>query len=253
MWWYYSSGKRPIPILPRYVEETIRGQGNTSAMTLQHEMLQPRRLPQMGWQPCSVMPAGIKLPTFTKFMGKTGPEELVGEFQSQMCFHRPDSRAFPSNLAGLALKWFNRLPEGCITSFEELKNWFIWTYVGRVRQDKDEHSVMTIKQRETQSITSFQERFQTEFNLTLRANQKIVVIAFVEGLRLSKFKESLLKRQSQDLEEVNELAYKYIWIEEADKSADKGRGKRPVDDNRHRSPQPKRQSALDRIRAPDRA
>ncbi|GAA0154163.1 hypothetical protein LIER_12226 [Lithospermum erythrorhizon] len=92
-----------------------------------------------------------------------------------------------------------------------------------------------------------------EFNVILGANPKIVVIAFVEGLRLSKFKESLLKRKSQDLEEVNEWAYKYIRIEEIDKRAEKGRGKRPIDSHGRRSPELKRRSALDRIRAPDRA
>ncbi|GAA0160542.1 hypothetical protein LIER_17076 [Lithospermum erythrorhizon] len=48
------------------------------------------------------------------------------------------------------------------------------------------------------------------------------VIAFVEGLRMSKFKELLLKRQPQDIEE-------------------------------QRSPEPRRRRALDKIRAPDRA
>ncbi|GAA0163858.1 hypothetical protein LIER_19629 [Lithospermum erythrorhizon] len=110
---------------------------------------------------------------------------------------------------------------------------------------------MTIKQRETELIASFQERFQTEFNLIHGVNKKIVVIAFVEGLRLKKFKELLLKRNPQDLEEVNERAYKYIQIEEAEKQAQKGRRKRPVDNNRRRSPEPKRRSTLDRIWAPD--
>ncbi|GAA0184666.1 hypothetical protein LIER_31954 [Lithospermum erythrorhizon] len=57
----------------------------------------------------------------------------------------------------------------------------------------------------------------------------------------------------QDLEEVNERAYKYKRIEEAEKIAEKGRGKRQVEDHRCQSPKPKRRSAFDRIRAPDRA
>ncbi|GAA0161269.1 hypothetical protein LIER_17627 [Lithospermum erythrorhizon] len=97
----------------------------------------------------SVIPAGSKLSAFTKFTRKTGPEEHISEFQSQMFFHQPDTRvyykAFPSSLARPALKWFNRLPEGCITSFEELKIRFAMTYMGRVWQDKDEDSLMTIK------------------------------------------------------------------------------------------------------------
>ncbi|GAA0157892.1 hypothetical protein LIER_15053 [Lithospermum erythrorhizon] len=107
------------------------------------------------------MPVGIEVPVFTKFTGKKDPKEHITEFQSQMSFHQPDSRvyynAFPSSLADLTLKWFKRLPEGCITSLEELKNRFTRTYVGRVRQEKDENFLTTIKQRKTESIASFQE------------------------------------------------------------------------------------------------
>ncbi|GAA0147700.1 hypothetical protein LIER_36568 [Lithospermum erythrorhizon] len=57
------------------------------------------------------MLTGMKLPTFTKFTGKPDLEEHLIEFQSHVSFHQPDSRvysrAFPSSLAGLALKWFN--------------------------------------------------------------------------------------------------------------------------------------------------
>ncbi|GAA0151748.1 hypothetical protein LIER_10402 [Lithospermum erythrorhizon] len=107
------------------------------------------------------------------------------------------------------------------------------------RKDKDEHYLMTIKQRETESIASFQEWFQTKFNLILGANPKIAVIAFVEGLRLSKFKESLLMRRPQDLEEVNEWSYKYIRIEDAEKKTEKGCGKLPVEDKRREAPSPR--------------
>ncbi|GAA0174511.1 hypothetical protein LIER_27889 [Lithospermum erythrorhizon] len=102
--------------------------------------------------------------------------------------------------------------------------------------------------RETGSIAFFQERFQTEFNLIPRENQKIDMIAFVKGLRMCKFKESLIKRQPQDLEEVNERAYKYIRIEEAEKRDEKGKGKRPMEEHRWKSPKRRRRSSLDRIR-----
>ncbi|GAA0141498.1 hypothetical protein LIER_02630 [Lithospermum erythrorhizon] len=68
---------------------------------------------------------------------------------------------------------------------------------------------------------------------------------------MGKFKESLLKRNPLCLAEVNELAYKYILIKEAEKRDEKGRVKRSMEKTRRRSPEPKRRSALDRIGAPD--
>ncbi|GAA0170239.1 hypothetical protein LIER_24542 [Lithospermum erythrorhizon] len=70
---------------------------------------------------------------------------------------------------------------------------------------------------------------------------------------MGKFKVSLLKKWPQDLGEFNERAYKYIQIEETEKWAEKVRGKCQLEDNRQRSPEPKRRSALDRIRAPDKS
>ncbi|GAA0164755.1 hypothetical protein LIER_20313 [Lithospermum erythrorhizon] len=55
---------------------------------------------------------------------------------------------------------------------------------------------------------------EMEINLVPRANQKIAVIALIEEVRMSKFKESLLKKSPMSLEEVNKRAYKYIRIEE---------------------------------------
>ncbi|GAA0145326.1 hypothetical protein LIER_05547 [Lithospermum erythrorhizon] len=58
---------------------------------------------------------------------------------------------------------------------------------------------------------------QTELNLVPRTDQKIEIIAFIEGLRMRKFNESFMKKRSSRLEEVKEWAYKYIQIEEARK------------------------------------
>ncbi|GAA0154773.1 hypothetical protein LIER_12660 [Lithospermum erythrorhizon] len=110
---------------------------------------------------------------------------------------------------------------------------------------------MTIKQNENEAISSFQDRFQTDFNLVPGTDQKIAVIAFIEGLMMSRFKESILKRKPLILEEVNEHAYKYIWIEEVEKRDEKGRGKHPMEEAHRRSPEPKIRSALDRIWAID--
>ncbi|GAA0152183.1 hypothetical protein LIER_10726 [Lithospermum erythrorhizon] len=60
-----------------------------------------------------------------------------------------------------------------------------------------------------------------QFNLVPGANQKIAVIDFIEGLRMRRFKESLLKKRPSSLEEVNERAYKYIRTEEAEKTAER--------------------------------
>ncbi|GAA0144504.1 hypothetical protein LIER_04934 [Lithospermum erythrorhizon] len=55
------------------------------------------------------------------------------------------------------------------------------------------------------------------------------------------------------MEEFNERAYVYIQIDEVEKRADKAKGKRPMNESPRRSPEPRRRSALDRIREPEKA
>ncbi|GAA0158907.1 hypothetical protein LIER_15815 [Lithospermum erythrorhizon] len=107
---------------------------------------------------------------------------------------------------------------------------------------------MTIKQKANEGISSFQDSFQIEFNLFPRADQKIAVIVFMEGLRMSKFKESVMKKMPLSLEEkkmplsleeVNELAYIYIRIVEVEKRDEKRRGKLPMEETRLWSPERK--------------
>ncbi|GAA0139962.1 hypothetical protein LIER_35170 [Lithospermum erythrorhizon] len=166
------------------------------------------------------MPAGMKLPAFTKFTGKMDPEEHVAKFQSQMSFHQPNNGSRNGSLEP--------------------------TWDGSWRTLPDDNQVGGVQFHRILS-RAFPDRVQPRS----KGDQKIAIIAFVEGLRMRKFKESHLKKRPQDLEEVNEREYKYNLIEEVEKRDEKGRGKRPLEDDRRRIPEPKRWSALDRIRAPD--
>ncbi|GAA0173949.1 hypothetical protein LIER_41628 [Lithospermum erythrorhizon] len=63
-----------------------------------------------------------------------------------------------------------------------------------------------------------------------------------------------LQRQVDALSvRVTGQACKYKRIEKAEKRVEKGWGKSPVENNRCRSPEPKRRRSLDRIGVPDRA
>ncbi|GAA0142012.1 hypothetical protein LIER_03014 [Lithospermum erythrorhizon] len=42
----------------------------------------------------ATMPVGMKLPFFTKFTGKTDPEEYIAKFQSQISFQHPCSKVY---------------------------------------------------------------------------------------------------------------------------------------------------------------
>ncbi|GAA0162787.1 hypothetical protein LIER_18805 [Lithospermum erythrorhizon] len=105
--------QRQVDALSARVAGQVRRETNTELAGLAPFSAKIRR---------AITPAEMKLTTFTKLSGKMDLEEHIAEFQSKTSFHQLVSRvycrALPSSLAAQALKSFNRLPEGWITSIE---------------------------------------------------------------------------------------------------------------------------------------
>ena len=67
-------------------------------------------------------------PTFTIYDGRTDPVEHVSHFNQRMAMHSRNealmSKVFPFNLGPIAMRRFERLDEGSISSFEKLTRAF---------------------------------------------------------------------------------------------------------------------------------
>ena len=74
---------------------------------------------------------------------------------------------------------------------------------------------MSIKQREEETLRSYISRFNKEALSIDKANDKILVAAFTNGLKKGKFLFSLYKNDPKTMSEVLYRATKYMNIEEA--------------------------------------
>ena len=124
-------------------------------------------------------------------------------------------RAFPTTLKGAARIWFNQLMPNSISTFKELSAQFTVHIIGGHRYKKSTACLMSIKQREDETLRSYISRFNKEALSINKASDKILVTAFTNGLRKGKFLFSLYKNDPKTMSDVLYRATKYMNAKDA--------------------------------------
>ena len=124
-------------------------------------------------------------------------------------------RAFPTTLKGPARIWFSRLTPNSISSFKELSAQFALHFIGGHRYKKFTACLMNIKQREDETLKSYITHFNKEALSIDEANDKILIVAFTNGLQKRKFLFSLYKNDPNTMSDVLYRATKYMNAEDA--------------------------------------
>ena len=127
-------------------------------------------------------------------------------------------------LKGAARIWFNRLTPNSIDTFKELSAQFIAHFIKGHRYKKSTACLMSIRQREDETLRSYISTFKKEALSIDEANDKILVAAFTNGLRKGKFLFSLYNNDSKTMSEVIYRPTKYMNARR--KSPGKGRDKK---------------------------
>ena len=124
-------------------------------------------------------------------------------------------RAFPTTLKGPTRIWFNRLTSSSINTFKELSAQFTSHFIGGYRYKRSTACLMSIKQREDETLRSYITHFNKEALSIDEADDKILVAAFTNGLRKGKFLFFLYKNDLKTMSEVLYRATKYMNAEDA--------------------------------------
>ena len=114
-------------------------------------------------------------------------------------------RAFPTTLKAAARIWFSRLKPNSISIFKELSTQFTTHFIGGHRYKKSMAYLMSIRQREDETLRSYISRFNKEALSIDEADDKMLVAAFMNGLQKGKFLFSLYKN---DLKTMLEVLYR---------------------------------------------
>ena len=124
-------------------------------------------------------------------------------------------RAFPTTLKGAARIWFSRLTPNSISTFKELSAQFTAHFIGGHQYKKSTACLMSMKQREDETLRAYISRFNKEALSIDKADDKIFVAAFTNALKKGKFLFSLYKNNSKTMSEVLYRATKYRNAEDA--------------------------------------
>ena len=118
-------------------------------------------------------------------------------------------------MKGPARIWFSRLTPSSINTFKELSAQFTSHFIGRHRYKRSTTCLMSIKQREDETLRSYITRFNKEALSVDKTDDKILAATFINGLRKGKFLFSLYKNDSKTMSEVLYRATKYMNVEDA--------------------------------------
>ncbi|RYQ88851.1 hypothetical protein Ahy_B09g095804 isoform A [Arachis hypogaea] len=112
------------------------------------------------------LPKCFDKPTDMKYDGTKDSQEHLTAFEARMNLEgTPDAvrcRAFPVTLAGPAIKWFNALPNGSITSFGDILRKFMAQFTTRITKAKHPISLLGVTQKQDESTRKYLDRFNDE-------------------------------------------------------------------------------------------
>ncbi|XP_057732938.1 uncharacterized protein LOC130948245 [Arachis stenosperma] len=184
------------------------------------------------------MPKHFTLPSSLEpYKGIGDPRAHLKKFQSMMFFNGPKNepvlcRAFPTYLDGAALLWFSKLPEGSISSFEELARSFIDYFAAARIYVHGSDYLGTIRQGPQESLKDYLTRFADATMEIPDLDPAVHLHAIKAGLKPGKFRETIAVTKPKSLEEFRERAAGQMEIEELREAENRDRKQPRKEENR---------------------
>ena len=143
------------------------------------------------------LPHKFRMPHIDSYDGVKDPLHHLETFKTLMHLQGVADeimcRYFSTTLKGVARIRFSQLTPNSFSTFKELSAYFIAHFIGGHRYKKSTTCLMSIKQREDEMLRSYISRFNKEALSIDEVDDKILVAAFINGLRKGKFLFSLYK------------------------------------------------------------
>ncbi|XP_074556551.1 uncharacterized protein LOC141812458 [Curcuma longa] len=101
---------------------------------------------------------------------------------------------FLNTFAGLAQRWFNRLPPSSIHSFKDFKEIFLYQFASSKKYQKTPLNLFTMKQKPRETLWEYLHQFNLVVWEVPSNPSNIVTTAFTQGLLDEDFFRSLVKK-----------------------------------------------------------
>ncbi|XP_068475293.1 uncharacterized protein [Phaseolus vulgaris] len=163
------------------------------------------------------VPPSFMVPKITPFSGTGDPELHLMAFRVQMLISGGSDavrcKMFAGTFTGIALRWFNNIPDHSIPSFHVLSKKFIEKFAVNKVEFPTIADLVDIRQGEGESLKSYLSRF-CGVSIKIFSHENLFVDAFVKGLQASSFFESLIRDKPDSMVDVQIRATSYIKEEE---------------------------------------
>ena len=145
------------------------------------------------------LPSKFKMPTLDPYDGMQDPYDHIAIFKTtiylQGVLEKIVYRAFPNTLKVPTRVWFGKLPPYTITSFQELSKLFVNNFVGGQRHMHSSSNLLNIEKGENESLYTFISRFNKEALLVDEMYDKILLVAFYNGVTSDLFIHKLYDQE----------------------------------------------------------
>ncbi|CAA0806497.1 Unknown protein, partial [Striga hermonthica] len=125
-------------------------------------------------------------------------------------------RAFLSTLRGGALDWFQQLPPGLISDFEDFAEKLTNQYSSAVAQEKTYLTLMAMRQGEKESLRKYVARYNQACLEIPSAVDEVKAGGLIRSFRAGPCRTSLAKTPANTYDEVLRRCRKYINLEETE-------------------------------------
>ena len=134
-------------------------------------------------------------------------------------------KVFPSSLGPVAMRWFNGLRAGSISSFKELTQTFGSCFITCSRAPRPLASLLSLSMREGETLKTYLDRYWEMFNEIEGDFKDVAITAFKLGLPTGHgLRKSLTGKPVTSICQLMDRIDKYKRVEE-DQLQDKGKGK----------------------------
>ncbi|XP_068475034.1 uncharacterized protein [Phaseolus vulgaris] len=151
------------------------------------------------------------------FTGMEDPEAHLTAFHTQMVLvggsDAARCRLFMSTLTGMAMDWFISLPNGHITSFQQLSQLFREQYLANRAPPPVSYDIFDVKQYQGESLKEYINRFGAQVVKTGTSEEPMIVYAFRKGVSPGPFCESTIRNRPRTFAEIRRRAVEHIASE----------------------------------------
>ncbi|XP_016205589.1 uncharacterized protein LOC107645944 [Arachis ipaensis] len=198
-------------------ERTRRGRPN-------REHGRERQPVVMGATPFHHSILGVRLPkhfdklTDMRYDGTQDLQEHLTAFEARMNLEGVGDevrcRAFPITLAGPAIRWFNALPQGSITTFADISLSFLAQFTTRIAKVKHPINLLGVTQQNGEPTRKYLDRFNDECLEIDGLTDSVASLCLTNGLLNEDFQKHLTTKPIWTMQKIQNVAREYINDEE---------------------------------------